>query len=90
MPTQLKLRVSLAGVLRSAAETIEKLAARIREEAEWKEDGEEYCPCWPLQPDSDSMMLRATIRHIEETIAGRHSVEQFAEFYCLTEPAAEG
>ena len=86
------MRVSLAGLMRNAADTIEQLAAMVREAHGWKEGDDERevdpvcCPCYPLQPDADAFSLRELMKHARETLAGEHSVEEFAEFYCLTEP----
>lgn len=34
-----------------------------------------------------SAMLEELEGHLRETIRGEHTLQEFAEFYCLTEPA---
>jgi hypothetical protein len=33
-----------------------------------------------------SFVLDELLQHLHETVAGKHTLEEFAEHYCLTEP----
>lgn len=87
--TPLKLRVSLGGVLRQAAECIEGLAGEVCEHEGFRfdprQDGDADSPdCFEeYQPLSNAFMLREVYRCVNETADGKHSIQEFAEFFGL-------
>jgi hypothetical protein len=87
MPRQLKLRVSLAGLTHHASGCIEALATKLREAVGWKvgdderEDDPERDPAG--EADYYAFGLAEVSRHARETADDEHTVDEFADFYCL-------
>lgn len=80
----LAMRVSMVWVLRQAADTIDELAAKVREDADWHPDDDTDDPAGDAS--CNSFMLRELAKHAAGVAAGRHSLADFAEFYCLSRP----
>ncbi len=70
------MRVSLAGLSKNAADCMKQMAEKIHEFT--GEDGIDDVGGWEFA-------LRELSKHAQETAKGKHTVEEFAEFYCLTE-----
>lgn len=76
------LRVSLSGVCRSAADSIEKLARLVRRRSGWTPDSTDDDPAIDLI--GDVSLLRMIEAHAHGVHTGLHTLEDFASFYCLT------
>ena len=76
---EIKLRVSLAGVCLNAADSITDLVGIINDPSSWtdkdlsKVDGAE----------TNRFMLLEIARLARETSQGLHTLDEFAEFFCL-------
>lgn len=82
-PRDHKIRVCLAGVLGNAARCIERLAAEVRERAAWHHDCDDDDPA--DNPESDTYMLREIAKHCDGLVKGVHTLDDFADFYCLVQ-----
>ena len=81
----LKMCVSLSGVTANAADTLKRLADIVREHAGYDpEDDSQDDPAGDA--DAVEFMLRELSKHAAGVAAGRHSLADFAEFYCLSRP----
>ena len=76
------MKVSLSGVARNGAATIKAMAEQLQELMD-PEDWEQF-ECHH-QPQGDAYMLEELSKHANETHQGKHSIEEFAVFYCLKE-----
>lgn len=80
MSQTVRLRVSLYGSMLNAARCIVKMKERLKRVDPGNEDAE-----YDEQADSEIFMLNEIAEHAKETRAGKHSIEAFADFYCLKE-----
>lgn len=78
----MSMKVSLAGVARNNAAVIEAMAKELEELMD-AEDWEQF-EC-EHQPRAEAFMLEELSKHAKETLAGEHTIEEFAVFYCLKE-----
>jgi len=86
MSNTVKIRVSLVGTLRNAARHIEQQAAAVRERDAFNPDDEGEMRDDPAgQADYEAFVLREIADHAEGVRKGEHSLEDFADHYCLTE-----
>lgn len=83
---QLSLRVSLPGMLSNAADVLNDLAHEIRRLKGYDPE-DETADDPAADADVHVFLLREAARHARATAAGEHTVEEFAEFYCLKERA---
>lgn len=75
-----KMRVSLKGSLENAARCIDALTAKLREEMA----GDHFeMMTERLQPNYNAFCLREISAHASGVESGEHSLEDFADHYCL-------
>lgn len=92
----LTVRFDVVGLLRNAADEFERLiqdrcneAEYDRERADTDPDYDKEHPCG-VYAELHLYDLRCLVNNIKEMRAGQHTLDEFAEFYCLTpdEPLA--
>lgn len=75
-----KMRVNLAGALANASAIITTLVQGLKRRMDAEEFDNWMCE---LQPELMTFTLREAAQHVRETVSGKHSLEDFADTYCL-------
>jgi uncharacterized protein (UPF0335 family) len=81
---RIQLKVSLEGQCRNAADTIERLTAKVRELSGWVEEIHGETVDDPADGgDYYAFALREIADHAKGLAAGDHEADDFLDFYCL-------
>lgn len=80
------MRVNLSGVALNAVAAIERLIEAVQQ----SNPGHADSIIEDINPGDSIFMLKEVAKHASETAKGEHTVQEFAEHYCIAEPKAKG
>jgi hypothetical protein len=80
------MRVSLAGVASNAVDVIGRLIEAVQQSNPDHADN----IIGVLNPGDSIFMLKELAKHARETAKGEHTIQEFAEHYCITESKPKG
>ena len=72
------MRVDLAGLIKNAAACLDELDSELRDARPRDKEGIDS-----IQAESYAFQLRELVKHVKELREGKHTLDEFAEFYCL-------